>query len=147
ISAGVAAFNANYRAQLASASPAGSIDSRSNTIAVTASSSVPTTLLNVIGLHSIAVSATSVARMGGSQTDCVLALQTTNDAIFVHGSGGLRANCGIQSNSTGSNGIDFDGDSVTSASSICVVGSYLKDSQAQVSPAPKVKCPSMADPL
>src|SRR5207245_1899787 len=54
---------------------------------------------------------------------------------------------GLYSNSTSSNGIDFDGDSVTTATSISVVGNYVKDSQASVTPTPQHGVPAMADPL
>src|SRR5262249_54555475 len=136
-----------YQPEFATASPTASIDNTKGTITVTAASSVPTTIINVMGFRAMTVGATSMARIGGGSTACVLGLQQTNDAIFVHGSGGLKAHCGGYSNSTSSNAIDFDGDSVTSASSICVVGNYVKDSQAQVTPTPQKCQAAMADPL
>jgi len=145
VTAGVNAFNADYHSQLGAASP--TVTVANNAVTVTASGSVPTTVLGVMGFNSMAISTTATARIGGGQTACILALQTSNDAIFVHGSAGLRGNCGFYSNSTSSNGIDFDGDSVTSARSMCVAGNYYKDSQAQVSPLPQTRCPAVADPL
>ncbi len=145
VTAGVNAFNATYPAKFETASP--TVKVANNTVTVTAAGNVPTIILGVAGVNTMAVSVTSVAGIGGATTACVLALQTSNDAIFVHGSAGLKANCGLYSNSTSSNGIDFDGDSVTTASSICVVGGYVKDSSAKVTPTPTVKCPAMADPL
>lgn len=145
VTAGVHAFNANYQSQFASASP--SVTIANNAVKVAATGNVSTTLLGVVGINTVKVSVGSTAQIGGGTTACVLALQTTNDAIFVHGSAGLSANCGLYSNSTSSNGIDFDGDSKTSATSISVVGNYVKDSQAAVSPTPRTGVPAMADPL
>src|SRR5262249_20864559 len=105
ITAGVSAFNASYQLQLAAASPTATIDNANGTVTVTAASSVPTPIFNVVGFRAMSVGATSVARIGGGSTACVLGLQPTNDAIFVHGSGGLTANCGLYSNSTSSNAI------------------------------------------
>ena len=146
VTAGVNAFNANYQAQFGTASP--TVTVANGTVTATASASVPTTILGAVGITTLAVNVTSVVHIGGSApTACVLALQTSNDGIFVHGSSSLKANCGLYANSTSSNAIDFDGDSVTSASSICVVGNYVKDSSAKVAPMPQVKCAAMADPL
>ena len=143
--AAVNAFNANYQTRFGSASP--TVKIADNTITVTAEGSVSTNILGAVGIQQIPINVTSVASIGGGTTACVLALQTSNDAIFVHGSAGLNANCGLYSNSKSSNGIDFDGDSVTAASSICVAGNYVKDSQAKITPTPKTHCPVMSDPL
>ena len=145
VTAGTKAFNANYQPQFTSASP--SVTIANNAVTVTATGNVSTTLLGVVGVNTVKVSVASTAQIGGGTTACVLALQTTNDAIFVHGSAGLKANCGIYSNSTSSNGIDFDGDSITTATSISVVGNYVKDSQALVTPTPRTAVTAMTDPL
>jgi Flp pilus assembly protein TadG len=145
VTAGTSAFNANYMAQFAPATPTVTVGS--TTITVTASAAVPTTLLSGIGIKSVPVSATSIASFGAAPTACVLALQTSGDGIFVHGGSSLKANCGLYANSASSNGIDFDGDSVTSASSICVVKNFVRDASAKVSPAPTVGCPNFVDPL
>ena len=145
VTAGVNAFNAEYGTQFGAASPTVTI--ANGALTVTATTSVPTTLLASIGFRNLAVSATSTANIGGGATACVLALQTSNDGIFVHGGSTLNANCGLFANSTSTNAIDFDGDDVTSAASICMVGSYVKDSSARVTPAPQTRCPAMPDPL
>src|SRR5262249_16819678 len=142
ITAGVNAFNVNYLAEFGTASPSGTV--ANGTVTVTASASVPTTVLAVVGITTLSVNVTSVVHVGGSTpTACVLALQTSNDGIFVHGSSSLKANCGLYANSTSSNAIDFDGDSITSASSICMVGHYLKASPPNVPPKPQLHCPAM----
>src|SRR5712691_638100 len=82
ITAGVNAFNANYQSQFASASP--SVTIANNTVKVAATGNVSTTLLGVVGINTVKVSVGSTAQIGGGTTACVLALQTTNDAIFVH---------------------------------------------------------------
>ncbi|MBI4365855.1 MAG: pilus assembly protein [Deltaproteobacteria bacterium] len=143
--AGVDAFNANYQSKWGTASPTVTI--ASNTVALTAEGSVSTTVLGALGIQTIPVNVTSAAQIGGGSTACVLALQTSNDAIFVHGNASLTANCGLYSDSKSHNGIDFDGDSVTTASAICIAGTYEKDSKAKVTPAPETHCPVMSDPL
>jgi Flp pilus assembly protein TadG len=143
--AGVNAFNAEYGTEFGTVSPTVTI--ANGALTVTASASVATTLLASIGFKNLPVSATSTANIGGGVTACVLALQTSDDGIFVHGSSTLKANCGLYANSTSSNAIDFDGDSVTSAASICVVGTYVKDSSAKITPTPQTRCPAMPDPL
>jgi Flp pilus assembly protein TadG len=145
VTAATGAFNANYVVPSSPATPTVAIGS--GTVTVTASAVVRTTLLSGLGIKSVTVSATSVASFAGSPSACVLALQTSNDGIFVHGGSSLKATCGLYADSTSSNGIDFDGDSVTTASSICVVKGYTKDSSAKVSPSPATGCPNLVDPL
>jgi Flp pilus assembly protein TadG len=145
VAAGTNVFNANYAVQAAPATPTVTVSSSG--VTVTASATVPTSLLSGIGIKSVAITATSIANFEGSPTACVLALQTSGDGIFVHGGSSLKASCGLYADSTSSNGIDFDGDSVTSASSICVVKGFTEDSAAKVSPAPTTGCPNVVDPL
>jgi Flp pilus assembly protein TadG len=145
VTAGTTAFNANYVAEFARATPSVSIGS--STVTVSATAAVPTTLLSGVGVKSVSVSATSTASFGAAPSACVLALQTSGSGIFVQGSSSLKASCGLYADSTSSNGINFDGDSVTSASSICVVNNYTQDSGAKVTPSPAIGCPKVADPL
>ncbi|HEY1543387.1 MAG TPA: TadE/TadG family type IV pilus assembly protein [Xanthobacteraceae bacterium] len=141
VTAGTSAFTSQY----GSVTPTVAV--ADGAVSVTANISVPTTLTSLFGFKNVPVSATSVANIGSGTSACVLALQTSGDGIFVHGGSSLKANCGLYANSTSSNGIDFDGDSVTSAGSICVANTYVRDSQAKVTPKPQTKCPAMPDPL
>ena len=146
ITAGVNAFNANYRPQYGTATSNVSVSSKA--VTVTATANVSTMILSGLGIKSIAVSVTSTANMGNTApVQKPGAADLEFDGIFIHGGSSLKANCGLYANSTGTNGIDFDGDSVTSASSICVVGGDKKDAQAKVSPSPTVKCTAVVDPL
>ncbi|MBI4275087.1 MAG: pilus assembly protein [Rhizobiales bacterium] len=145
ISAGKKSFHGNYHRPEAPATPTVTIGR--DTVTVSATANVKTSMLGLVGIHSMSIGTTSVSRITGGSSACVLALQTMNDGIFVHGNASLKSNCGLYANSTSNNAIDFDGDSVTTASSICVVGNYTKDSQAKVSPTPKTRCRVMSDPL
>jgi Flp pilus assembly protein TadG len=145
VDAGIQTFNGVYQTRFGAASVA--VKVADNTVTVTATNNVATTILSAVGIDTIKTSATAVARIGGSPSACILALQPSDDAVFVHGAARLMADCGLYSNSKSNNGIDFDGDSATTASSICVAGHYVKDSSAKINPAPTVSCPVKADPL
>ena len=139
------AFLANYQGSYGDATPTATI--ANNIITISATGNMPTAFMGIAGFKTIPVNVTAVAGIGGGSTACLLALQSTNDGIFVHGSASLKANCGLYANSTGNNAIDFDGDSVTTATSMCVVGNYTADPAAKVNPRPTTRCPAMADPL
>lgn len=136
----------------ASGFPGGSATMDENTIRVSATKSVKTAFMGVIGRDTIDVTARSAAAMAegtGSYPACVLALDpTATSAIAFTGNASFTGiNCGVQANSTANPALSVAGSSTVRAASICAVGTATQGKADAASPQVKSGCTAIPDPL
>ncbi len=115
---------------------------------VTATRDVPTSLLNVIGMKTIATSARATAQTTRSgPIACVLALNpSANDSILISGSSSLNADgCALYANSISPSAISVQGSSPVQAAGFCSVGGFTGPSS--LTPTPLTGCSPVADPF
>jgi Flp pilus assembly protein TadG len=119
-----------------------------NTITVSATASVPTTLAAMIK-PSVDIARSATVPFGtatAAPTACVYALAPTGTGLEIDSNGSMDSDCGIQVNSVSSNALLFStGGKITSTSN-CVVGGTVYDGGASASP-PVEHCAALADPL
>lgn len=114
-------------------------DASTGNYSVTASGSVPTSFLSILGFASLPISATATAGLGGTKASpaCLIALDpsATPDVtgIIGAGAGGLNASgsgtmaltgCNIYVNSTSAKSIDVTGGGTVSADYVFTAGGY-----------------------
>lgn len=122
-----------------------------DTVSVSSTVQMQTTLTRIMGFNSIAVTATSSAAVGKTYGNaapaCVLALSTTADgAFYVNGTTNFEAiNCGVYTNSHGSESLRAVGDPTVSASNFCTVGGA--DINGNFLPLPVTGCAPVPDPF
>jgi Flp pilus assembly protein TadG len=117
-------------------------------VTVTASASVRTAILEVLGFRHIDIGARSTAvRSNDGPPVCVLALNpTASGAVTFAGSSSfVAANCAVYSNSSAGNGLVIQGSATVKAAGFCSVGGA--SNAASASPAPQTYCDRLDDPL
>ncbi|MFY0611429.1 MAG: pilus assembly protein [Hyphomicrobiaceae bacterium] len=145
----VFAANVSDTADLKAAVP--SVSVANGTVSVTSSVQMPTTLTRIMGYDSVAVTATSKAKVGQSFGNaapaCVLALSTTADgAFYVNGTTNFEAiNCGVYTNSAAPESLRAVGAPTVSASNFCTVGGA--DINGNFLPLPVTGCTAVPDPF
>jgi Flp pilus assembly protein TadG len=124
------------------------ITKNAETITVSATATVPTTLSSIIQPNvAIARSATvPLALPAGAPTACIYALAPTGTGLTIDSNGSMDADCGIQVNSASSNALKFSSGGTITSTSNCVVGGVSYDGGASATPA-VAQCPAAADPL
>ena len=145
----VFAVNVSDSADVKAAVPSVSVSG--DTVSVSSSVQLPTTLTRIMGFETIAISATSSAAVGKSYGNaapaCVLALSTTADgAFYVNGTTNFEAiNCGVYTNSAASESLRAVGAPTVSASNFCTVGGA--DINGNFLPLPDTGCAAVPDPF
>jgi hypothetical protein len=107
---------------------------------------IKTSLLGVFGQSELSIGARATAVWGRQWGACVIALDPNSAASFrVKGLGTVSVpNCGIQVNSTSSTALLQEGSGWVRAASVSISGNYQG---ANISPAPLIRQPAIADPL
>jgi Flp pilus assembly protein TadG len=121
------AFNANFtRGDVQIASVASNVTSsaNTNTVTVSATGSIKTAFMQIVGFPSISLQATSTASVQTGMTGCVLALDTQADnAVTMGGSTNVSlSNCSVYSNSQSATALSVSGTATLTAESIGAVG-------------------------
>lgn len=122
-----------------------------DSVSVSSSVHVPTTLTKILGYNKITVSASSSAAIGmtygNAAPACVLALSTTADgAFYVNGTTNFEAiNCAVYTNSAASESLRAVGSPTVSASNFCTVGGA--DINGNFLPLPVTGCAPVPDPF
>jgi len=122
------------------------VDVTAKQATVTATASVPTTLMNVLGVKRMPVSVRAVASKAFTgPPPCVFALAKSGTGINIGGSASfLGKNCSLQANSSSAGAIDIGGSSSVKADGYCAVGTVT--SKSPLSPEPESYCDEMNDP-
>jgi Flp pilus assembly protein TadG len=111
---------------------------------------VPTTIMKMMKINSITVSATATALAGptNSNSVCILALsQTASPGMLANSSVVINApTCEIDVASTGNPAATFNGGDSFSVSKLCVAGTQILNNAGTISPL-KTGCPVAADPF
>lgn len=145
----VFAANVGDTASVKSAVP--SVSVVDDTVSVTSSVQLPTTLTRIMGYETVAITASSSAAVGKTYGNaapaCVLALSTTVDgAFYVNGTTSFEAiNCGVYTNSNANESLRAVGDPTVSASNFCTVGGA--DINGNFLPLPVTGCAPVPDPF
>ena len=128
----------------------GNYSSQSDAVEVIIAQSRPTFFMRALGVDSKPVGARGVAYASGSGGGCVYALDSgkTSSALKLHPKGGytLSVGCGVVVNSSASDAINAEGNTL-SAKSIDVVGNPGYKSGGTYTPTPKSGMTVAADPL
>lgn len=113
---------------------------------VAGGNALPTFFGRIFGVTSAEASASAIAvKMGPSACFIVLEPSAT-EALSIRGGGKIQVpHCGVQVNSTSSNGAVTIGSSTATAKSFCFSGPSYGGSG--FSPTPQTGCPAAADPL
>ena len=118
-------------------------------VEIDVSQPVPTYFLRALDINTVNVGAKAVAGYA-PPLNCIYALDPNNDSktFVASGSAVVDANCGIQVESTSSDGMDVSGGAKVNASpgTIGVVGSGYTGGSS-VTPTPQTKVAPVADPL
>ncbi len=120
-----------------------------DTVTVSVSADIPTTLLKVLRISSLAVKARSVATMGGDtgQRACILQLNAADPwGINMGSSSGIETNCGIFVNNEGTEAIKLGSGQITSKFT-AVMGQWRERSDFVYNPVPVKVTRPMADPF
>ena len=138
-------FKANYSADLTDGAiiPEFSVSGESVTAAATYS--VPTSILQVIGVDTLAVSVDATAKAIAGSPACIIALNKTSSAAFsFDGNSSLQAiNCAVHANSSSASALRTAGRADVVAAGFCAVGGYSGDGFA---PVPRTNCKPVSDP-
>lgn len=125
-----------------------SVDGDRDAVSITASRSVPTSVLKAIGIESIAVAAKSgAALVENGPPVCVLALnETASGAVTFGGSSTyVGRDCVVHSNSRHAQALVVQGSARPEAAGFCSVGGVSAPSD--LSPEPRGKCRPARDPF
>ena len=124
------------------------------TFTASVSGIVPTTFMNVLGVSSMNINASStamVAPTSPSEQYCLLALNlTANPAVQVTGNGSITItapNCVMQVNSNASYAVDLTGNASINTTDNCFVGGVRAVGNSSVSPPPLPVCKTVPDPF
>jgi hypothetical protein len=115
-------------------------------ITITSKLDVPTSLMSLVGINTVAVSALSTAELIPGPPVCVLSLNpTARDAISFQGGTIFTAvNCAVHANSDHASGINTQGGATATADAFCAVGGA---DGGGFSPSPKSGCRPVPDPF
>lgn len=146
-------FNANAPFdQVPVQAPSFSKDANGKVVA-SASATVPTTFLGVMGIKSVPVTVHSTASLANSTKAqfCVLALSNNaQPGLRLTGNAtiDIRApQCVLQVNSNANGAVSMNGNASISSADNCFVGSMVKVGNAAVTPAPQPSCVPVRDPF
>jgi len=116
-------------------------------VVVTATASLKTSLLSIVRIDSIPVTARARARIVDRLPACLLALnRTVSGAISFSGAAEFYADeCVIHTNSRDAKGLDISNNSRPVASGFCSAGGF--SAPDAINPRPRANCRTMADPL
>ncbi len=135
-------------ARLDETTPSVGVSSDDDTVEISATSGVSTTILAVVGINRIPVHARAKARLvEGGPPACVLALnRTKKDAVSFSGSSSFYGrDCVVHSNSGHASGLSINGSATPTADGFCSVGGV--SGGEGLSPAPRGNCRPIRDPF
>ena len=144
-------FNANFAPKNSNITATPSFTTGSNGVySGSATASVPTTLLRVMLVNTISVSAQSTAQApSGTGARCIIALNASaQSAINDSASSAINApDCFVQVNSDNGKAVTLSGSAKIDAAQNCFVGGHTTSGSAKVTPVPLPSCAPMADPF
>lgn len=112
-----------------------------------ASGHLPTFFSGLIGITQVPVTAEAGATVVRRGSNCVLALAPDKTGVSLNSKSLIEANCGVHSNSTSSESIFANSQSVLRATSVSASGGAGVNSGSTISPAAVTSAPGIADPL
>jgi hypothetical protein len=147
-------FNGTFQAKSSSVgSPTFTLNS-DGTFSGSSSGSVPTSVLGVMGVKQIPISANSVVMLAPTSPNeqyCMLALNlTAQAAVDVTGNGQITIkapNCVMQVNSKASNATNLTGNATVNTTDNCVVGGAKVTGNSSITPPPLSVCHTVPDPF
>jgi Flp pilus assembly protein TadG len=147
------AFSANFNDPLAQGASASFTANADGSFSGTALASVPTSVLAIFNIPSIAVSVSSKAAIGAaastaSTTVCLLLVDpTAGQSLLVNSGAKINApDCEIDVRSTGNPAAIFNGGTTLAVQKICIAGSNVI-MNGGTQPAVQTGCPAIADPF
>jgi len=149
------AFNGNFVPKDGStAAQASFVLNDNGTFSGSATATVPTTFMGVMGIQTIPISATSTAALAAippaGKAKCLIALNlTAAKALGMSGSAAVNApDCITQVNSNHpSDAVDMSGSTTISSAENCFVGKAKSWSVSAISPSPDAVCTAWSDPF
>lgn len=118
-----------------------------NYVEVVISQPQPTYFAGVLGISSVLIKVRAEAGLGASQ-NCVYTVGSTGTDIQMNGSGDLAVqSCGIIDDSSDSQALVMHGSGQISASTISIVGNYIKTGSGSISPKPLTGVAPSSDQL
>jgi Flp pilus assembly protein TadG len=148
------AFNGNFRPQGSTAANPTFTLNGDGSFSGSASATVPTTILGIMGIDTVNVGAQSTAMVAPTSPNeqyCVLALNlTAPQAVQVSGNGAITItapNCVLQVNSQSSTALYVNGNGAVNTGGNCVVGGVRGVGNSTVSPPPYPICKTVPDPF
>jgi type II secretory pathway pseudopilin PulG len=145
-SGSVDAARATYLANAAPGSPPATFTAVRGEVSGSASGSVPTSFLTMIGVGRLPINGQALA-VTGTTTPCILLLEPTDSGLGVDNGGELSApTCGIHVNSGNAQAVRLNG-GIIRAESLCVRGGAYKNPSGQFIPPPRTGCAALNDPL
>lgn len=128
---------------------AASVDLKKMTVSVNLTNVVPTRVMHMFGHDIGTISASATARVLGTASICVVALDPKKDETFyMEKEAKLQApECAVYSNAATTAGMKAKENSQVRARFICSAGGVSRDKADSFIPSPTLDCPVLKDPL